>query len=79
MQIGTQASHHKLMLGAKSQNVIKTGGGNRAGWAGSDSGRIELGQFDSVKLSGYGCSRVGYQVFSVRSFQVSGRVSYRVI
>jgi hypothetical protein len=59
-------------------------GGNRAGLTGS--GRIKLGQFDSVRFSGHGSGRVGLGIgsFSVGSFRVSdrirsGRVSYRVI
>jgi hypothetical protein len=54
------------------QNKSTKKHGNRAGWAGSGFG---LGQFDSVRLSGHGSSRV--RSGQVPGLLVSGRFRFR--
>jgi hypothetical protein len=47
------------------------------GWAGSGSGRVGLGQFDSIRLSGYESSRV--ESGRVSGLLVSDRFRFQVV
>jgi hypothetical protein len=74
-------NHKKIFIGGYfNDHVGITRGGNRTGRAGSGSGRVGLGQFDSVRLSSHGSGWISGFLMSghFRFRVVSGRVGYQV-